>query len=69
MAEIILKYDERNIKAKAYMENLLKKIDYNIVSVDLSDNADLDKAIHEAETGQTTKCKDYSDYLEKVNHI
>ncbi|MDR1895266.1 MAG: hypothetical protein LBR10_00555 [Prevotellaceae bacterium] len=48
---------------------MLKKIDYDIVSVDLGDNADLDKAIHEAETGQTTKCNDYYDYLEKVNHI
>jgi hypothetical protein len=56
MAEIILKYDEHNIKAKAYMKNLLKKIDYDIVSVDLGDNTDLDKAIHEAEAGQTTKC-------------
>ena len=57
MATITLEYDGRNIVFKKLIEAFIA----------LGATAKLDKAIEDIEKGRITECKDFDDFLKKIN--
>lgn len=63
MATILLKYDARNNTARKALDFILS---LKIFEVE-EHKTELQKAIEEVEAGKTTKCKDFSDFVRKIN--
>ena len=60
MTSITLDYDEKNL--------VIKKLIEAIIALGASERMnELDEAIMEVESGNTIKCKDFNDYLAKMN--
>ena len=60
MTSITLDYDEKNL--------IIKKLIEAIIALGANEWInELDKAIMEVESGDTIKCKDFDDYLTKMN--
>lgn len=60
MTSITLDYDEKNLVIKKLIEAILALGARERMN-------ELDKAIREVEEGNTIKCKDFNDYLAKMN--
>ena len=68
METITLKYNANNPAIKGLIAALLKFDD--VVKVKTPTKAKkngLDEAIDDFKNGRTTKCRDFNDYLEKIN--
>ncbi len=63
MATITLKYDARNNTAKKALDFILSLKVFQVEER----KTELQKAIEEVETGKTTKCKDFDDFVKKIN--
>lgn len=63
MTTILLKYDENNSLAQKAIE-LIKEMKIFMIEESMNE---LDKAMKEAKEGKTTKCKDFDDFLDKIN--
>ena len=60
MTSITLDYDEKNL--------VIKKLIEAIIALGANERMnELDEAIMEVESGNTIKCKDFNDYLAKMN--
>ena len=60
MTSITLDYDEKNLVIKKLIEAIIALGAHERIN-------ELDKAIMEVESGDTIKCKDFDDYLAKMN--
>ena len=69
METITLQYNANNPAIKGLIAALLKFDD--VVKVSKTTNkvkkTGLDEAIDDFKNGRTTKCRDFNDYLEKIN--
>ncbi len=63
MATITLKYDARNNTAKKALDFILSLKVFQVEER----KTELQKAIEEVEAGKTTKCKDFDDFVKKIN--
>jgi hypothetical protein len=66
MATLILEYNSRNLLAKRTVEYVLSLGVFKSKTVESSTRKGLDEAIDELNSGKTTRCKDFDDYLKKV---
>lgn len=69
METITLQYNASNRAIKGLIAALLKFDDVVKVSKTAAKTkkSGLDEAIDDFENGRTTKCRDFNDYLEKIN--
>lgn len=69
MAEITLKYNAEDEKAKEHIRNLLRKINYEIVDVFFADDLNLDEAIKDVEEGRTTTFENFEEYKDATRKM
>lgn len=64
MATITVQYDARNTAFK-HVINLILSLGGKITQVEKKSG--IDEAIDDIKNGRTEKCKDFNDYLSKIN--